>query len=74
MTTRSEPHSPELPPVIAPISYWLELEERTGGTDWTPESFLWWTQQDGHRRVEISKDLIALYETPSVSSLSAPNR
>jgi hypothetical protein len=67
MATNSDAVHGAMPMVIAPWTYFMELEDRTGDTTSTPESLMQWAMQDAAHRVEITKHLVVLDVIPNKS-------
>ena len=53
-------NTPEIPMVIAPWTYFADLQERTGDTTSTPESIVRFVLENNVHEVTIAKHLIAL--------------
>ena len=62
--TRSNDITGAIPMVIAPWTYFMDLEDQTGDTTSTPESILRWALQGDGNRIEATKHLIVLHARP----------
>ncbi|MGV1005464.1 MAG: hypothetical protein ACOYEV_12025 [Candidatus Nanopelagicales bacterium] len=65
MSTGREPDVILRPLVIAPLTYWSDLKQRTGGSEPTLDSLVRWANRGASYSVSITKYLISLDFDPA---------